>query len=96
MLAEVGSKQAAVRLTPEQWAQAAAGDLEAGATWILAEGRASGTVGIYESSGAIRQDVAEALAAAVGPDCVVFEAPREDKKAWVVRRFGLVVYRANR
>jgi phosphosulfolactate synthase len=57
VLAEVGSKQAAVRLTPEQWAQAAAGDLEAGATWILAEGRASGTVGIYESSGAIRQDV---------------------------------------
>jgi phosphosulfolactate synthase (CoM biosynthesis protein A) len=48
--------------------QLAAGDLEAGATWILAEGRASGTVGIYESSGAIRQDVAEALAAAVGPD----------------------------
>lgn len=31
---------------------------------VLAEGRASGTVGIYESSGAIRQDVAEAL----GPD----------------------------
>ena len=48
VLAEVGSKHAAVRLTPEQWAQAAAGDLEAGATWILAEGRASGTVGIYE------------------------------------------------
>ena len=34
VLAEVGSKHAAVRLTPEQWAQGAAGDLEAGATWI--------------------------------------------------------------
>ena len=74
---------------------AAAGDLEAGATWILAEGRASGTVGIYESSGAIRQDVAEALAAAVGPDCVVFEAPREDQQAWFVRRFGPDVNLAN-
>jgi phosphosulfolactate synthase len=95
VLAEVGSKQAAVRLTPEQWAQAAAGDLEAGATWILAEGRASGTVGIYESSGAIRQDVAEALAAAVSPDCVVFEAPREDQQAWFVRRFGPDVNLAN-
>ena len=95
VLAEVGSKHAAVRLTPEQWAQAAAGDLEAGATWILAEGRASGTVGIYESSGAIRQDVAEALAAAVGPDCVVFEAPREDQQAWFVRRFGPDVNLAN-
>src|SRR5467141_1628983 len=70
VLAEVGSKHAAVRLTPEQWASAAAGDLEAGATWILAEGRASGTVGIYEPSGGVREDVVEALAAAVGPDCV--------------------------
>src|SRR5215475_11137091 len=34
VLAEVGSKHADVRLTPELWAQAAAGDLEAGATWI--------------------------------------------------------------
>jgi phosphosulfolactate synthase len=93
VLAEVGSK--AVRLTPEQWARAAAGDLEAGATWILAEGRASGTVGIYEPSGAPRQDVVEALAAAVGPDCVVFEAPREDQQAWFVRRFGPDVNLAN-
>ena len=30
VLAEVGSKHAAVRLTPEQWAQAAAGDLRSG------------------------------------------------------------------
>jgi phosphosulfolactate synthase len=95
VLAEVGSKHAAVRLTPEQWALAAAGDLEAGATWILAEGRASGTVGIYEPSGAPRQDVVEALAAAAGPDCVVFEAPREDQQAWFVRRFGPDVNLAN-
>jgi len=88
VLAEVGSKHAAVQLTPDQWAQAAAGDLEAGATWILAEGRASGTVGIYEPSGAVRRDAVEAVAAAVGPDCVVFEAPREDQQAWFVRRFG--------
>src|SRR6266581_1821400 len=83
VLAEVGSKHAA------------AGDLEAGATWILAEGRASGTVGIYESSGTVRQDAVEALAAAVGPDCVVFEAPREDQQAWFVRRFGPDVNLAN-
>src|SRR5262249_32591135 len=95
VLAEVGSKDAAVQLAPEQWARAAAGDLEAGATWILAEGRASGTVGIYEPSGAVRPDVVEALAAAAGPDCVVFEAPREDQQAWFVRRFGPEVNLAN-
>src|SRR5262249_55319636 len=56
---------------------------------------ASGTVGIYERSGAVRQDVVEALATAVGPDCVVFEAPREDQQAWFVRRFGPDVNLAN-
>ena len=95
VLAEVGSKHADVHLTPEQWALAAAGDLEAGATWILAEGRASGTVGIYSSSGAVRPDVVEALAAAVSPDCMVFEAPREDQQAWFVRQFGPDVNLAN-
>src|SRR5262249_59221283 len=85
---EVGSRRADVQVTPEQWALAAAGDLEAGATWILAEGRASGTVGIYSSSGAVRPDVVEALAAAVSPDCMVFEAPRDAQQAWFVRRFG--------
>ena len=95
VLAEVGSKDAAIQLAPEQWAQAAARDLESGATWILAEGRASGTVGIYDRSGAVREAVVEALAAAVGPGCVVFEAPREDQQAWFVRRFGPDVNLAN-
>ena len=54
-----------------------------------------GTVGIYEPSGAIRPEVVEALAATVGPDCVVFEAPREDQQAWFVRRFGPEVNLAN-
>ena len=48
VLAEVGPKDPGVLLTPGQWAQALSADLEAGATWVLAEGRASGTVGIYE------------------------------------------------
>ena len=95
VLAEVGSKDEAVHMTPEQWARAAARDLEAGATWVLAEGRASGTVGIYQRSGAVRDDVVGALASAVGPDCVVFEAPREEQQAWFVRRFGPDVNLAN-
>src|SRR5262249_2952206 len=92
---EVGSKHADVQLTPGQWALAAAGDHRAGATWILAEGRASGTVGIYERSGAVRRDVVEALATAGGPDCVGVEAPRGDQQAWFCRRFGPDVNLAN-
>ena len=95
VLAEVGPKDPGVHLTPAQWAQALAGDLEAGATWVLAEGRASGTVGIYEPSGAVREDVIAALVSVAGPDFLVFEAPREQQQAWFVRRFGPDVNLAN-
>jgi phosphosulfolactate synthase len=95
VLAEVGPKDPGIRLTPQQWAQAVSRDLEAGATWVLAEGRASGTVGIYHSSGAVREDIVAALVSVAGPDSLVFEAPREDQQAWFVRRFGPDVNLAN-
>jgi len=95
VLAEVGAKDPGVRLTPAQWAQAVSADLEAGATWVLAEGRASGTAGIYDPSGAVRSDVVDALVAAAGPDFLVFEAPQEQQQAWFVRRFGPDVNLAN-
>lgn len=95
VLAEVGPKDPGVCLTPGQWAQAVSRDLEAGATWVLAEGRASGTVGIYNRDGAVREDVVSALVSVGGPYSLVFEAPREDQQAWFVRRFGPDVNLAN-
>jgi phosphosulfolactate synthase len=95
VLAEVGPKDPAVQLTPAQWAQGLSDDLEAGATWVLAEGRASGTAGIYDSSGAVREDLVAALVSVAGPDFLVFEAPREQQQAWFVRRFGPDVNLAN-
>jgi phosphosulfolactate synthase len=95
VLAEVGAKDPHIRVNPREWAQAAARDLAAGATWILAEGRASGTVGIYSGLGAVRKPVVAAMVDAAGIDCLVFEAPREDQQAWFVRRFGPDVNLAN-
>jgi phosphosulfolactate synthase len=95
VLAEVGVKDPAVRWGPAEWAAAADGDLAAGATWVIAEGRASGTVGIYSGSGEVRTDVVAAMAEAIGTDALVFEAPREGQQAWFVRRFGPDVNLAN-
>jgi phosphosulfolactate synthase len=95
VLAEVGSKDPDVIFAPEQWAQAASRDLDAGATWVLAEGRASGTAGIYDRAGSVREDVVAALASVAGPGSIVFEAPREAQQAWFVRQFGPDVNLAN-
>jgi len=95
VLAEVGAKDPDVQLAPAEWAAEAARDLDAGATWVLAEGRASGTVGIYTGSGSVRENVVAAIASAAGPDCLVFEAPREHQQAWFIRQFGPDVNLAN-
>jgi phosphosulfolactate synthase len=95
VLAEVGPKDPGARMLPEQWAAAVVHDLDAGATWVLAEGRASGSVGLYAQSGAVREEIVDALAGAPDPGVIVFEAPREGQQAWFVRRFGPDVNLAN-
>ena len=95
VLSEVGAKDPAARVLPEQWAESVSNDLEAGATWVLAEGRASGTVGLYDPSGAVREDVVAGLTAEVDPGLIVFEAPREGQQAWFVGAFGPDVNLAN-
>lgn len=88
VVAEIGSKDPSAPVTPEAWAAAARADREAGAAWVVTEGRESGTVGLFTGSGDVRGEVADAVVAAVGPECVVFEAPRKEQQAWLVRRFG--------
>lgn len=95
VLAEVGAKDPAITVSAQAWAAEARDDLSAGATWIITEGRESGTVGLYEPDGSVRSDVVDAVVAAVGVDTTVFEAPHKEQQAWLVRRFGADVNLAN-
>lgn len=88
VLSEVGSKDPSAPVSPDGWAAEAAGDVAAGAARVVGEGRESGTVGLYDPDGSVREAVVDALVAAVGLAAVVFEAPRKDRQAWFLRRFG--------
>jgi phosphosulfolactate synthase len=95
VLSEVGSKSATERMACIDWADEVAGDLAAGARWVLTEGRESGTVGIYDHTGAVREDVVGWVLDAGGVDRVVFEAPRKDQQAWFIKHCGPYVNLAN-
>ena len=95
VLSEVGNKSATELMPVIDWADEVCGDLAAGATWVLTEGRESGTVGIYDAKGAVREDVVAAVLEACGLERVVFEAPRKDQQAWFIQRFGPNVNLAN-
>lgn len=88
VVTEVGAKDPAQQHTLAQWGDEAGQDRAAGAALVVAEGRQSGTVGIYDGDGTVREDVVDEIVDAVGLDRIVFEAPRAGQQAWFVRRFG--------
>lgn len=95
VLAEVGHKDPEATLPPAEWSQHAAADLAAGARWIVAEGRESGTVGLFTSEGRARTDIVDAIVAAVELRHVLFEAPQRAQQAWLIRRYGANVNLGN-
>ena len=88
VLAETGAKEGNYPPTPGEWAEEMTRDLDAGASWVIAEGRESGTVGLYHADQGIREDLVSAILAWVPAEKVIFEAPGKSQQAWFVRQFG--------
>jgi len=88
VLAETGAKEGNYPPTPDEWAQEMAGDLDAGASWVIAEGRESGTVGLYHADQGIREDLVTGILSRVPQDKVIFEAPGKSQQAWFVQHLG--------
>ncbi len=88
VLAETGAKDGRVPVVPVHWVEEMQRDLEAGARWVIAEGRESGTVGLFQTDGAVREELVESIASHVPLDRVIFEAPKKTQQAWFVRHLG--------
>jgi phosphosulfolactate synthase len=95
VLAETGAKDASQPVRPVDWADEMARDLAAGARWVIAEGRESGTVGLYQADQHVRSDVVDEVANRVGAENVIFEAPTKAQQTWFVRAFGAQVNLGN-
>jgi len=91
VFAEVGSKDPQAPVSAAQWRHEMRSDLDAGARWVIAEGRESGTVGIYSDDGSVRESLVDALLEFP----VIFEAPRKDQQAWFIRAMGCNVSLGN-
>ena len=95
VFAEVGGKDPGEPARPEQWLAEARRDIDSGACWLVAEGRESGTVGLYTADGLVRADLVDALEGAGTDAPVVYEAPRREQQAWLVNHLGANVNLAN-
>jgi phosphosulfolactate synthase len=89
VLSEVGSKDDTGAITPPYlWVEQMRQELEAGAWKVIAEGRESGTAGIFRPSGEVREGLIDEIVHEINPASILFDAPRKDQQVWFVRRFG--------
>jgi phosphosulfolactate synthase len=95
VLSEVGRKDPHDNLSAQQWTNEVAADLDAGARWVIAEGRESGSVGLYRPDGRVRDDIVAAVVRGGGVQSVLFEAPRKTQQSWFIHEYGPDVNLAN-
>lgn len=95
VFSEVGGKDPRQRARPDQWLEEAESDIGSGACWLVAEGRDSGTVGLYDADGSVRAELVDALESLGTHAPVVYEAPLAHQQAWLVNRLGANVNLAN-
>ena len=89
VLSEVGSKDDTGAITPPYlWVEQMRQELDAGAWKVIAEGRESGTAGIFRSTGEVREGLIGEIVRDIDPASILFDAPRKDQQVWFVRRFG--------
>jgi phosphosulfolactate synthase len=85
----VGSKDDTGAITPPYlWVQMMRDELAAGAWKVIAEGRESGSAGIFRPTGEVREGLIGEIVHGVDPARILFDAPRKEQQVWFVRRFG--------
>jgi phosphosulfolactate synthase len=97
VLSEIGSKDKdREHITPPyKWIQFINEELAAGASYIVAESRESGTVGIYRDSGEVREGLIQEILTKIPPEKIIWEAPRKDQQLYFIQTIGCNVNLGN-
>ncbi|MEO6683159.1 MAG: phosphosulfolactate synthase [Ginsengibacter sp.] len=88
VLSEVGSKDAAHIITPYKWIQQMRAELEAGSTYVIAEAREAGNVGIYRGSGEVREGLVQEILTQIPGEKILWEAPQKAQQLYFMELVG--------
>jgi phosphosulfolactate synthase len=98
VVSEVGYKdtERSRHLRPAKWIEYIRADLEAGARYVIAEARESGTSGICLANGEVRYGlIEEILGSGIDHNRIIFEAPNKALQTYFIRRLGANVNLGN-
>ncbi len=95
VLSEVGSKDAAHIIPPYKWIELMKAELEAGSTYVIAEARESGNVGIYRGSGEVREGLVQEILTQIAEERIIWEAPQKAQQLYFLELIGCNVNLGN-
>ena len=82
VLSEVGSKDAAHIIPPYKWIELMRAELEAGSSYVIAEAREAGNVGIYRGSGEVREGLVQEILTQIPQEKIIWEAPQKAQQLY--------------
>ncbi|MEY3152436.1 MAG: phosphosulfolactate synthase [Bacteroidota bacterium] len=88
VLSEVGSKDAAHIIPPYKWIELMSAELSAGASWVIAEAREAGNVGIYRGSGEVREGLVQEILTKIPGEKILWEAPQKAQQLYFIELLG--------
>ena len=95
VLSEVGSKDAAHIIPPYKWIELMRAELEAGSTYVIAEAREAGNVGIYRGSGEVREGLVQEILTQIPAEKIIWEAPQKAQQLYFLELIGCNVNLGN-
>jgi phosphosulfolactate synthase len=95
VLSEVGSKEQGILISPGKWIKMMSSELEAGSWMVIAEGRESGTVGIFRPNGTPHTLLINKIINKVPIERIMWEAPQKAQQVWFIKLFGANVNLGN-
>jgi phosphosulfolactate synthase len=95
VLSEVGSKDAAHIIPPYKWIELMKAELEAGSTYVIAEAREAGNVGIYRGSGEVREGLVQEILTQIPAKKIIWEAPQKAQQVYFLELLGANVNLGN-
>lgn len=95
VLSEVGSKDAAHIIPPYKWIELMSAELKAGSSYVIAEAREAGNVGIYRGSGEVREGLVQEILTQIPAERIIWEAPQKSQQLYFLELLGCNVNLGN-
>ena len=95
VFSEVGSKDAAHIIPPYKWIELMSAELSAGASYVIAEAREAGNVGIYRGTGEVREGLVQEILTKIPAEKILWEAPQKAQQLYFLELIGCNVTLGN-